>query len=326
MMNLLTERIEGQIQKDLMENFISGKYLKGVENIRAVLDCMYTAIPTKKRISHGRYTTIKVLAEKLFEEFKNADLPVVQVGATILNSTDDHRTTGVGLGILALHGIEDHQSVLPFFERAAQADNWEPREYAQGLFRKIVKAHPVAMRSHLLEYVQSTNPNLRRFVSEMLRPVLENKWLYNDIEYSLSLLRYLFKEAHPYPKSSVGNNLSDISHRNPEIIFQLVAELVSMDDENSHWIATRACRNLVKKYPIRVMDALGIDEYKYKNRIYKRIDFASAITIKDEQPNNTGSSGYIACGSALLKRTVGPLNSKPDLKIHSNKNGNDRDC
>jgi 3-methyladenine DNA glycosylase AlkC len=181
---------------------------------------------------------------------------------------------GVGLGILALYGIDDYQSVLPFFESAALADHWEPREYAQGLFRKILKAHPDAIRPYLLEYVQSDRPNLRRFVSEMLRPVVENTWLYHDLEYSISILRHLFKEGHPYPRTSVGNNLSDIARRNPEIVFQLVAELVSLKDENSDWIARRACRNLVKKYPIRVMDELGVDAYKYKNRIYKRSDYA----------------------------------------------------
>lgn len=115
---------------------------------------------------------------------------------------------------------------------------------------------------------------MRRFVSEMLRPVVENKWLYQDLDYSISILRHLFKEAHPYPRTSVGNNLSDISRRNPETVFQLVAELVSMKDENSDWIAMRACRNLVKEYPIRVMDVLGVDTYKYKNRVYKRSDYS----------------------------------------------------
>jgi 3-methyladenine DNA glycosylase AlkC len=219
-----------------------------------------------------------VLAEKLFEEFEKANLPVVDIGATILNSTNDYRTLGVGLGILALYGVEDYQCVLPYFESAAQADHWEPREYAQGLFRKIVKTHPAAIRPYLLEYVESDSCNLRRFVSETLRPVVENKWLYQDLEYSLSILRHLFKEAHPYPRTSVGNNLSDIARRNPETVFQLVAELVSMKDMNSYWIATRACRNLVKKYPIRVMDVLGVDEYKYKNRIYTRSDYSQDAT------------------------------------------------
>ena len=46
----------------------------------------------------------------------------------------------------------------------------------------------------------------------------------------------------------------------------VVQELRALDDEASDWIAYRACRNLVKKYPERVLDLLGVDEYHYKDR------------------------------------------------------------
>ncbi len=272
-MNLLTEEIKVQIRIKIIENFIYGIDEIAVKNIRRVLDYIYAKIPEKKRISYGRYTTIKVLTEELFKDLQVANLSVVKIGATILNSTQDHQIMGVGLGILALHGLEDYQSILPYFESAAKADNWEPREYAQGLFRKVVKAHRAEIRIHLLNYVQSDNPNLRRFASETLRPVVENQWIYKDIDYSISILRHLFREPNPYPRTSVGNNLSDIARRKPELVFQLVDELVSMNDRNAYWIAARACRNLVKEYPHRVMDLLDADEYKYKNRVYKRSDY-----------------------------------------------------
>lgn len=47
-------------------------------------------------------------------------------------------------------------------------------------------------------------------------------------------------------------------------------ELPAGRDGNSYWIATRACRNLVKKEPQRVRDALGVDEYHYKERHFYR--------------------------------------------------------
>jgi 3-methyladenine DNA glycosylase AlkC len=124
-----------------------------------------------------------------------------------------------------------------------------------------------------MRLVKSEDPNLRRFASETLRPVVENQWLYKDLDYSLSILCHLFKESHPYPRTSVGNNLSDIARREPELVYRLVAELVEMGDKNAIWIATRACRNLVKQDPIRVMDLLGVDKYKYKQRVYRRSDY-----------------------------------------------------
>jgi 3-methyladenine DNA glycosylase AlkC len=271
-MDLISASIEIQIQQQILGNFLRGEDQAAVDHIRPVLDGMYAGIPAKKRISHGRYTTIKVLSENLFAAFQAAHLPVLATGAAILELSADHRTTGVGLGVLALYGLEDYGSILPYFEAAAQAEHWEPREYAQGLFRKVIKTHRTAIRPHLLSYAQSHSPNLRRFVSETLRPVVENWWLYEDLDYSLSIIRHLFREPHPYPRTSVGNHLSDIARRDPERVYQLVAELVSMDNRHAYWIATRACRNLVKKDPMRVMDLLGVDTYKYKDRIYKRDD------------------------------------------------------
>jgi 3-methyladenine DNA glycosylase AlkC len=82
------------------------------------------------------------------------------------------------------------------------------------------------------------------------------------------VLRLMFAEAHPYPRTSVGNNLSDLSRRQPERIYTIVQELVESKNANSAWIAHRACRNLVKTDPRRVMDLLGIEEYHYKDRHY----------------------------------------------------------
>lgn len=83
----------------------------------------------------------------------------------------------------------------------------------------------------------------------------------------------MFKESSPYPRTSVGNNLSDLARRLSGLVYDLVKELVDRRDKNSYWIAYRVCRNLVKKDPIKVMDLLKVDEYKYKKSRYKRNDY-----------------------------------------------------
>jgi len=85
-------------------------------------------------------------------------------------------------------------------------------------------------------------------------------------------LRKLFKESEDYPKVSVGNNLSDLSRKNPELILEVVKELKELNNENSDFIAHRACRNLVKTYPVKVMDLLEVDFYQYKKNKYYRSD------------------------------------------------------
>jgi 3-methyladenine DNA glycosylase AlkC len=128
------------------------------------------------------------------------------------------------------------------------------------------------MSEYLLRLTASKDPNVRRFVSETLRPVKENRWFYGNPNYSLTILRNLFREDSEYPRTSVGNNLSDLARHLPDFVFELAKELVASGDPNSRWIAYRACRNLVKKEPIRVMNLLHIDEYRYKKRVYRRSD------------------------------------------------------
>lgn len=70
----------------------------------------------------------------------------------------------------------------------------------------------------------------------------------------------------------MGNNLSDLVRRQPELVYALVAELVETGEKNSYWIAYRACRNLVKQDPLRVMDLLRVDRYHYKKTRYERAD------------------------------------------------------
>ena len=137
-------------------------------------------------------------------------------------------------------------------------------------FRKLIKTYPEEMSKFLLELVKSEDANTRRFVAETLRPVQENRWFYKNTDYPLSILKNMFKESSPYPRTSVGNNLSDLARQLPELVYGLVKELVDSGDKNAYWIAYRACRNLVKKEPVRVMDLLNVDDYIYKKRRYMR--------------------------------------------------------
>jgi 3-methyladenine DNA glycosylase AlkC len=234
---------------------------------------LYTNIPDNKRISYGRVHTIKVLVKYVCDELGKANFSFLEVGIELNFYSKTVLNKGVALGILAEYGLTDYMPVLVYFRYAAESQEWEVREFAQMFFRKIIKQHPTKMQEFLLYLVKLDNPNLRRFVSETLRPVQENRWFYKEPDYSLTVLRHLFKESAPYPRTSVGNNLSDLARRLPELVYGLVDELVASGDKNSYWIAYRACRNLVKVEPLRVMDLLGVDEYKYKKAVYRRGDY-----------------------------------------------------
>ncbi len=236
----------------------------------AVLDALYAAIPDSKRVSFGRVYTIQELSKYLFSRLTEANAAVYAIGSEMFQRSSAFGSKGVALGILSWYGISDYERVLPFFDAAASSPSWDTREFAQMFFRKIIQRKPEEAKAYLLKLAVSKDANTRRFVAETLRPVRENRCFYKNPDYPLSILRLLFRESSAYPRASVGNNLSDLARQLPELVFGLVQELVESGDRNSYWIAYRACRNLVKKEPARVMDLLRVNEYKYKQKVYTR--------------------------------------------------------
>ncbi len=269
-MKLLTAKIEKDIDKKIIENIIKRKYNLAVKNISMIFEKLYKKIPDKKRISYGRVHIIKILSKYIYEKLSESGYGNFDVAADLYENSKDFKSKGVTLGIISSYGLEDPKRILPYFVSAADSPDFDTREMAQMFFRKIIKKYPPTAKKILLNLVNSSYSNIRRFVAETLRPVKENKWFHERPEYPLSILRNLFKESSPYPRTAVGNNLSDLAKQNPDLVYKIAGELVDSGNENSYWIAYRACRNLVKKDKNKVMNLLKVDEYKYKNKTYKR--------------------------------------------------------
>ena len=272
-MKLLNDELKAKIQRDIIVNILQKKYDSAITHVPAILKELYDSIPDNKRISFGRVYAIQELSKHLFSSFVEANAEVYEVGSALFEQSSDFRSKGVALGVLSFYGIDDYARVLPFFKSSASSHSWDMREFAQMFFRKLIQRNPTETKEFLLKLAVSKDANTRRFVAETLRPVKENKWFYTYPDYPLSILRRLFGESSAYPRTSVGNNLSDLARHLPELVFGLVKELVESGDCNSYWIAYRACRNLVKKEPARVMNLLRVDEYKYKQKVYRRSDY-----------------------------------------------------
>ena len=272
-MELLNDELRSKIQGDIVDRLLQGDYDSSITNISCVLGQMYDSIPDSKRISYGIVHTIKLLSGHLYTSLADADAPVFRIASTIFDMSSDPSVKGVAMGMLSYYGLGDYKAVLPYFESSAASSDWGLREHTQMFFRKLIKKYPDEMKTYLLRLAKSKDANLRRFVAETLRPVQENRWFYKNPDYPLSILRGMFKESAEYPRTAVGNNLSDLARQLPDMVYELVAELVKSSDKNSYWIACRACRNLVKTEPVKVLDLLKTDEYKYKDRMYKRSDY-----------------------------------------------------
>ena len=272
-MEVLNKVIERRMDDMIVECLRRGDYDLAMDAIPPVVDDIHANIPENKRVSYGIVFAIRVLSQHLYSRLVQVGVPIFLVASHMLRASTDTRCRGVSLGLLSFHGVDNLESVLPCFESAAASADWGTREYAQAFFRRLIRRHPDEVREYLLTLAKSEDANVRRFVGETLRPVQENRWFYQAPEYPLSIIREMFKESSAYPRTSVGNNLSDLARRCPEIVYGVVRELVESGDKNSHWIAHRACRNLVKQDPMKVMDLLEMDEYRYKERVYKRSDY-----------------------------------------------------
>lgn len=268
-MELITPEMAAKIKDNIVLPFFRNEIKVVIANVPDLVRKFHSSIPENKRISYGIVHVVRLIGNYLFQHFSESGDSSFEKVKKWFDNSNDSDNTAVSMCILSNFGMNHYQEVLPYFRQAAASENWEIREIVQMFFRKLIKKYPADSKEFLLELVVNQDPNVRRFVAETLRPVVENKWFHKNPDYPVSIISFLFKEKNPYPRTSVGNNLSDLSRQNPELVFRLVNGLVESGDKNAYWIAYRACRNLVKREKERVLTLLKIKEYKYKDKIYR---------------------------------------------------------
>ncbi|MBT8370046.1 MAG: hypothetical protein KJO34_03720, partial [Deltaproteobacteria bacterium] len=190
----MDKKLERRAQTSIIEPLLHNDLIAALDNIPSQLDALYANIPDKKRISYGRVHTIKVLANYLYSQLLEEKASGITLASKLFETTKERRIVSVALCLLSLYGQEAFPKAISYFEMAAMSDDWEVREFSQMFFRKIIQHHPDAINRYLLNKVQSKEPNLRRFVAETLRPCVENKWIYDQPDYSLCVLRHLYHE------------------------------------------------------------------------------------------------------------------------------------
>lgn len=260
--------LEAQTARLIVAELTNGDPSQAIVALRELKDTSYAAIPPHQRISRGITWVMKRIS-RLFVSVCSGPEEIASV-ARLLSThlVADDLLMGVPIFMMGEYGKTAPTKTFELFIKTADSPDWVVREFAQSGFRMLIKPNREITMPWLKVLACSPNPNLRRFVGETLRPVVDNQWLQKEPQTSLEILRLMFKEAHNYPRTSVGNNLSDLSRRNSDLILEIVKELVASQDPNSYWIAYRACRNLVKRFPEKVMDLLRVVEYHYKDRNY----------------------------------------------------------
>jgi 3-methyladenine DNA glycosylase AlkC len=240
-----------------------------INNLEKLKTNIHSAIPEKQKIGKGITWVLNKISSLIIKQSKFSDLKTI---AEILynNINDDKMLLGIPVFLMSEYGVTKPDKVFDFFKNIASYNDWVIKEFAAIGFRQIITSNKELCCDFLYSCSLSKNSDIRRFASETLRPVVECKWIQNAPDYSLKILNNMFKEKEDFPRTSVGNNLSDLSKKNSELILKIIKKLSDSNDPDSYWIAYRACRNLVKQDPVKIMDILKIDEYHYKDRNFYR--------------------------------------------------------
>ncbi len=269
---LISDKWENEIN-NLLLRYDSVDFINNYDSVVKIFNGVTNDIPEKKRISTGRYSVVKELGVCFYYQLCSYDRDVVAFGNNFFEYTQgDSFIRSLGVQIICLNALANgpNENFLLFMENAATDEDWILRECSSGFIRRVVKEFPSEMHKWYLEMVKSDNPFKRRFACESLRPVVENSWFKKKPEYPFSIIENLYEEPCEYPRSSIGNSLSDWLRIDENFTLPIVKKLAMSKNKNSRWIAFRSLRNIVKVKPIEVMDILGVDEYVYKDRKFYR--------------------------------------------------------
>ena len=131
-LELFDDAVEDEIRQGVIEPVLKGEYQVALATIPAAQRRLHANIPEKKRISYGRYYTVKVLGERLYARLIEAGAPAFEFAAFAFEHSDDSIARGVALAMLSFHGLEHFEQVTPYFETGAADEHWEVREFAAG--------------------------------------------------------------------------------------------------------------------------------------------------------------------------------------------------
>lgn len=162
---------------------------------------------------------------------------------------------------------------LPTFVELYGLDDWDTSLPAMAFFTKYASAE-FAIRPFLLndpkramvfleQLAEDEDPKVRRFASEGCRPRLP--WAValpafkKDPTPILPILERLKDDDSEFVRTSVANNLNDISKDHPKLVLDL-CESWSGASKNTDWIIKRACRTMLKAGNTRAMRLFGFGD------------------------------------------------------------------
>ena len=116
--------------------------------------------------------------------------------------------------------LSSYEEILVFMrDEVSKDDNWRVQEVLAKAFDEFCKQTGYEKSLPVIdEWLQNTNPNVRRAVTEGLRIWTSRPYFKDNPDEAIKRIATLKEDSSEYVRKSVGNALRDISKKFPELI------------------------------------------------------------------------------------------------------------
>lgn len=261
----------------------------------------YELIPDKERVGKGpvyisKYIS-KALVPYLKKEYDKEPSYFLSLSEGLFefgNELEDVKVQHLALYLFAefiYQFPKEFKNSIPLIEKWADHSEWQIRESIGEAILSSLKKNKDKTLEYVNRLVESKNENLRRLVSESLRPRADIKWLRDPTKNDkiLELLTRLRKDNSIYVRKSVGNNIKDLSKYMPEKMLDLMEKWIEKSGIKVHdELATEVGLNKQQKQLIWTMKQ-GMRWIKDRNPEYherlERILGKNYLIYFDEKGN-----------------------------------------
>lgn len=153
--------------------------------------------------------------------------------------------------------------------------------------RPYLARYPELTMARVEEWSRSDSHNVRRLATEGIRPRLPwapvHRPFLDDPAPILPVLDRLFSDESPYVRTSVANNLNDISRTRPELAVAAAKRWLLVDDSPAvARVAERGLRGLVKQGDPAALAAVGFAATTDVELI--SVSFPARVTVGEKAP------------------------------------------
>lgn len=136
---------------------------------------------------------------------------------------------------------------------------------AEDVIRPFIKNYPKETLKLLAKWAVDDDENVRRLVSEWIRPLLPWAERLDDFVEDpmpvLMLLERLVYDDSLYVRRSVANNLNDISKNQPELVIKFLGDN-KVNTPEYEWLTKHALRTLIKKGNKEALEMVWVKHFE----------------------------------------------------------------